>query len=276
MGAQGRRRRALPRVVRVAHASQPQPGRGAHRFPRGPKELDVSDVLSAVRVPTLIMPRPSQPGPAYYIAERIRGATVVELPPFDGHYTWVDDDAHQATMEATRDFISRLTERGEAERVLATVLFTDIVGSTELASRLGDSGWRALLERHHATVRRELSRFQGRELDTAGDGFFATFDGPARAVHAAAAIIDALQILDLEIRAGVHTGECEVSDGKIVGVAVSIGARIASLAKPGEVLVSSTVQDLVAGSGLRFEDRGEHTLKGVREPWRVFAYAKPE
>ena len=251
------------------------PGAALTAF-RAAKELDVSDVLSAVRVPTLIMPRPSQPGPAYYIAERIRGATVVDLPPFEGQYTWADDEAHRATMEATRDFVSGLTQRGEAERVLATVLFTDIVGSTELASRLGDSAWRALLERHHATVRRELARFQGRELDTAGDGFFAAFDGPARAVRAATTIVDALRAQDLEIRAGLHTGECEVSDGKIVGVAVSIGARIASLAGPGEVLVTSTVKDLVAGSGLRFEDRGERELKGIQEPWRVFAVREPE
>ena len=248
------------------------PGAALTSF-RTAKELDVSDVLAAVRVPTLIMPRPSQPGPGHYTAERVRGATVVELPSFEGIYTWVDDAAHRATMEATRDFVLRLTERGEVERVLATVLFTDIVGSTELASHLGDSGWRALLERHHATVRRELARFQGRELDTAGDGFFATFDGPARAVRAAIAIRESLEALDLEIRAGVHTGECEVSDGKIVGVAVSVGARIASLAGPGEVLVSSTVKDLVAGSGLRFDDRGEHQLKGLAEPWRVFAAA---
>jgi class 3 adenylate cyclase len=251
------------------------PGAALTAF-RTAMELDVGDVLSAVRVPTLIMPRPSQPGPAFYMAERIRGATVVELPPFDGQYTWVADEAHEATMAATRDFVSRLSERTEMERVLATVLFTDIVRSTELASRLGDSGWRTLLERHHATVRRELARFQGRELDTAGDGFFASFDGPARAVRAATAIVESLRALDLEIRAGLHTGECEVSDGKIVGVAVSIGARIASLAGPGEVLVSSTVKDLVAGSGLRFEDRGEHELKGIQEPWRVFAVRETE
>jgi class 3 adenylate cyclase len=155
--------------------------------------------------------------------------------------------------------------------VLATILFTDIVGSTELASRLGDSAWRDLLQQHHAIVRRELAGFQGRELDTAGDGFFATFDGPARAVQAASSIRDALGPLELEIRAGLHTGECEVSDGKIVGVAVSIGARISSLAAPGEVLVSSTVKDLVAGSGLRFDDRGEHQLKGIADAWRLFA-----
>lgn len=238
------------------------------------RDLDVTDVLSAVRVPTLIMPRPSEPGPGHYVAERIRSATLVALPSFDGLYTWVDDDAHLATMKATREFVSGLTSHGEAERVLATVLFTDIVGSTEIASRLGDSAWRALIERHHAIIRRELARFQGRELDTAGDGFFAVFDGPARAVRAATAIGGSLHALDLEIRAGVHTGECEVSDGKIVGVAVSIGARIASLADPGEILVSRTVKDLVAGSGLMFDDRGDKTLKGISDPWRLFALRK--
>jgi class 3 adenylate cyclase len=237
-------------------------------------ELDVSDVLGAVRVPTLVIPRPALPGPGHYAAARIRGAEVVELPGLAGIYTWVDDEAHRATMEATTRFVSRLTRRGGSERVLATVLFTDIVDSTGLASRLGDSAWRELLERHHAIVRRELARFQGRELDTAGDGFFAAFDGPARAVLAASAIRDSLRELELEIRAGLHTGECEVSDDKIAGIAVSIGARISSLAAPGEVLVSSTVKDLVAGSGLQFEDRGEHHLKGIPEAWRLFAAAR--
>jgi class 3 adenylate cyclase len=236
-------------------------------------ELDVTDVLSAVRVPTLVISRPSVPGPARYLAERLREAEIVELRSGTGVYTWVDDDAHAATMKATERFIERLTGRTRPERVLTTILITDIVGSTELAARLGDSAWRALLERHHAAVRLELARFQGRELDTAGDGFFAAFEGPARAVQAAAAIRDSLRELGLEIRAGVHTGECEVSDGKVAGVAVSIGARISSLAAPGEVLVSSTVKDLVAGSGLRFEDRGEHQLKGISDPWRVFAAA---
>jgi class 3 adenylate cyclase len=246
------------------------PGAAVTSF-RAAMELDVSDVLAAVRVPALVLPRPSLPGPGHYAAERIRGATVVELPELEGIYTWVDDEAHEATMEATRNFVSHLRERAAAERVLATILFTDIVGSTELASRLGDSGWRGLLQRHHTVVRRELARFQGQELDTAGDGFFAAFDGPARAVRAATAIRDSLRALDVEIRAGLHTGECEVSDGKMLGVAVSIGARIASLAGPGEVLVSSTVKDLVAGSGLHFEDRGEHALKGIADPWRLFA-----
>jgi len=249
------------------------PGAALTAF-RTAMELDVSDVVSAVRVPTLVIPLPSLPGPGHYLASRIRGAEIVELPELSGLYTWVDDDAHGATMEATATFISRLEKRDRSERVLATILFTDIVGSTELASRLGDSAWRDLLESHHAIVRRELARFQGRELDTVGDGFFAAFDGPARAVLAASAIRDSLRTLELEIRAGLHTGECEVSDGKIAGIAVSIGARISSLAAPGEVLVSSTVKDLVAGSGLQFEDRGEHHLKGVPEAWRLFAAAR--
>jgi class 3 adenylate cyclase len=249
------------------------PGAALTSF-RAAMELDVSDVLSAVRVPTLVIPRPSLPGPGHYTAARIRGSQVVELPGLAGVYTWVDDEAHRATMEATTRFVSQLTRSGGSERVLATVLFTDIVDSTGLASRLGDSAWRELLQRHHAIVRRELARFQGRELDTAGDGFFAAFDGPARAVLAASAIRDSLRTLELEIRAGLHTGECEVSDGKIAGIAVSIGARISSLAAPGEVLVSSTVKDLVAGSGLQFEDRGEHHLKGVPEAWRLFAAAR--
>jgi class 3 adenylate cyclase len=236
-------------------------------------ELDVRDVLGAVRVPTLVLPRPAVPGPGHYIAARIRGSEVVELPPLRGIYTWVDDEAHRATMDATSEFISRLRAGRQSERVLATVLFTDIVGSTELAGRLGDGAWRELLERHHAIVRRELARFHGRELDTAGDGFFASFDGPARAVQAAAALREPLRAIGLEIRAGLHTGEFEVSDGKIVGIAVSIGARISSLAGPGEVLVSSTVKDLVAGSGLRFDDRGEHQLKGILEAWHLFALA---
>ena len=249
------------------------PGAALTSF-RAAMELDVSDVLAAVRVPTLILPRPSLPGPGHFTAERIRGAELVVLPELRGVYTWVDDEAHRATMEATAGFVSRLARHGSSERVLATILFTDIVGSTEMAARMGDSVWRELLQRHHTVVRRELARYQGRELDTAGDGFFAAFDGPARAVQAASAIRDALLPLEIQIRSGLHTGECEVSDGKIAGIAVSIGARISSVAAPGEVLVSSTVKDLVGGSGLQFEDRGEHQLKGVPEAWRLFAVAR--
>jgi class 3 adenylate cyclase len=155
--------------------------------------------------------------------------------------------------------------------VLATVLFTDIVGATERAAALGDRRWRDLLEGHHAVVRRELGRFRGREIDTAGDGFLATFDGPARAVRCARSVSDGVHGLGLEVRAGLHTGEVELLDDKVSGLAVHIGARVAAAAGPGEVLVSSTVKDLVAGSGLRFEDRGAHALRGVPGEWRLFA-----
>jgi Adenylate cyclase, family 3 (some proteins contain HAMP domain) len=164
-------------------------------------------------------------------------------------------------------------EAPEPNRVLATVLFTDIVGSTERATELGDRRWRELLEAHHSTVRRQLERFRGRELDTAGDGFLASFDGPARAIRCASAAIDAVRGLGLEIRAGVHTGECEVAGDKLAGIAVHIGARVAGRAGPGEVLVSSTVRDLVAGSGLEFEDRGAAELKGVPGEWRLYRLA---
>jgi class 3 adenylate cyclase len=248
------------------------PGAALTAF-RAAMDLDVSDVLTAVRVPTLVMPRPSLPGPGYYAAERIRGTEVVELPPIKGVYTWVDDDAHEATMAATMRFVARRATTVGPERVLATVLFTDIVGSTETASRLGDAAWRELLGRHHAIVRRELARFSGVEIDTAGDGFFATFDGPARAVQSAQAIVSRVREVGLEVRAGVHTGEIETVDGKVGGIAVHIGARIGALAGPSEVLASSTVRDLTAGSGLVFEDNGEHVLKGVPDRWRLYRVA---
>lgn len=234
-------------------------------------EADVTDVLAAVRVPTLILTRPEGRDAARFVADRIRDARVVELEGLEGLFTWIDDEVHAATMRATGEFIAALARPAAHERVLATILFTDIVRSTETAAELGDAGWHDLLGRHHALVRRELARFHGEELDTAGDGFFARFDGPARAVQAATAIRDAIHELGIEVRAGVHTGECEIADGKVAGIAVAIGARIASLAEAGEVLVSSTVKDLVAGSGLRFEDRGARELKGVPGEWRVFA-----
>lgn len=233
-------------------------------------EVDVTDVLPAVRVPTLILARPTAPERARWMAKRIPGARLIELPWFEGIFTWVADEVHEATMRATGDFVRSLARSVTHERVLATILFTDIVGSTELAARLGDAAWSDLLARHRALVRRELARFHGVELDTAGDGFFATFDGPARAISAAIAIRDAMASLGIRIRAGLHTGECEVHDGKVTGIAVAVGARIAALAEGGEVLVSSTVRDLVAGSGVRFEARGDHELKGIPRAWTVF------
>jgi class 3 adenylate cyclase len=234
-------------------------------------EVDVTDVLSAVRVPTLILSRASQGERARWTAARIRRAQLVELPPFDDVFVWARDDIHDAAQQAIGAFVRSLSRADRHERVLTTILFTDIVGSTETSARLGDAAWRDLLERHHALVRREIGRYHGVELDTAGDGFFATFDGPARAVQAAAAIRDAVGDIGLQIRAGVHTGECELHDGKVAGIAVSVGARIASLAGSREVLVSSTVRDLVAGSGLAFTDRGMHELKGVPGEWQVLA-----
>lgn len=233
-------------------------------------EVDVTDVLAAVRVPTLVLSRPTAPERARWMAMRISGARLVELPWFDGIFTWIVDEVHEATMRATSEFIGSLARAANHRRVLTTILFTDIVGSTELAARLGDAAWRDLLVRHHALVRRELARFNGVELDTAGDGFFATFDGPARAISAALAIRDMVASIGIEIRAGLHTGECEVHDGKVTGIAVAIAARIAAMADRGDVLVSSTVRDLVAGSGMGFDQRGEHELKGVPGTWTLF------
>jgi class 3 adenylate cyclase/pimeloyl-ACP methyl ester carboxylesterase len=249
------------------------PGAAVTAF-RAAMELDVRDVLAAVRVPTLLLPRPSEPGPAHYLAARVRDAEVVDLPPFQGIYTWIDDESHDATIEATTEFSRRHGGGNPTEQVLVTILFTDIVGSTELMVRLGDAAWRDLLRQHHALVRRELARFNGRELDTAGDGFFAVFDGPARAVRAAAAIVRAVKTIGLNVRAGLHTGECEVSDGKVTGIAVSTGARICGLAAPGKVLVSGMVKDLVGGSELKFSDHGDHELKGVPGRRHLFELAE--
>jgi class 3 adenylate cyclase len=205
---------------------------------------------------------------ARYLAEHIAGAKYVELPGED-HFPWVGDV--EALLGEVEEFLTGVRRGPDIDRVLATVLFTDIVRSTERAAALGDRQWRDLLERHHSLVRRELSRFRGREIDTAGDGFFATFDGPARGIRCACAIRDAVTSLGIAIRAGLHTGECEVMNDKVSGIAVHIGARVAGKAEPSEVLVSSTVKDLVAGSGLQFTDRGIHKLKDVPGEWRLFA-----
>jgi len=255
----------------VAHMRRSlSPGAAVALF-RTTMESDVSSVLPAVRVPTLVLHRQSERGPAEYFAERIADARLVCLPGLRSVYTWVDDAAHALTMRTTEEFIAGLGRAGEPDRILATILFTDIVGSTQKATGLGDAAWRELLARHHAVVRGLLARYSGQELDTAGDGFFASFDGPGRAIACASAIRVEVRGLGLEIRAGLHTGECERVDGKLGGVSVSIGARVAALAEPGEVLVSSTVKDLVAGSEIEFEERGEHELRGVPGTWRLYA-----
>ena len=234
-------------------------------------EIDVRDVVPAVRVPTLIVHNVDDPvchvENARFLARTIPHARYVELPGGD-HVPWFDPDE---TLAEIREFLTGVREAPEPDRVLATVLFTDIVGSTERAAELGDRRWRELLENHHATIRRQLDRYRGREIDTAGDGFLASFDGPARAIRCARSAVDAVRGAGLEIRAGVHTGECEVVGDKLAGVAVHIGARVASKAGPGEVLVSGTVHDLVAGSGIGLQDRGSTELKGVPGEWRLYA-----
>jgi class 3 adenylate cyclase len=237
-------------------------------------DTDARAVLPMIAVPTLILHRAGDPfsGPDHgrYLAQHIRGARYVELS--GGDHLFFAEDADPLLAEI-QEFLTGVREGGEAERVLATVLFVDIVGSTEHAVRLGDRRWRDLLDAYYRAVRGELVRFRGREIDTAGDGLFAMFDGPARAIRCACAVRDAVRPLGLAVRVGVHTGECEVIGAKIGGLAVHIGARVTAAAGVGDVLVSSTVKDLVAGSGLRFEDRGTHALKGVPGDWRLFAVA---
>jgi class 3 adenylate cyclase len=237
--------------------------------------IDVRDVAPTVNVPTLILHSPRDQvcnvENARFLAREISGARYVELTGRD-HIPW--GDCMDEIVAHMREFLTGTREAPEPERALATILFTDIVDSTTRATNLGDKRWRDVLERHHETIRRELTRFRGRELDTAGDGFFASFDGPARAIRCAVAAVDAVRPLGIEIRAGVHTGECERFGDKLGGIAVHIGARVASAALPGEVLVSSTVKDLVSGSGIEFVDRGEHQLKGIPGTWRLFAAAQ--
>jgi class 3 adenylate cyclase len=234
-------------------------------------QIDVRPVLTAIRVPTLIIHRVGdlamKTEEARYMADHIEGARLV-LVPGDDHLPWVGDT--EPILDAMHEFLTGLPRAREIDRVLFTVLFTDIVGSTERAADIGDARWRELLLAHHKIVREELQRFSGIEVDTAGDGFLATFDGPARAVRCALSIVARVRDLGIEIRAGVHTGECELMDGHIAGIAVHIGARVAAAAGGSEVLVSSTVKDLVAGSGLRFEDLGIHHLKGVPDEWRLY------
>jgi len=235
------------------------------------REIDVRHVLSATRVPTLILHRTSDRvidvEHARYLAQHITGAKLIELPG-EVHSPWLGDRA--AVLDAVEQFLTGRRRAYEPERLLATVLFADIVGSTERAAAVGDNAWRELLEAFYARVREALQLYRGREISTTGDGFLAAFDGPARALRCAGAIRDRVHSLNLEVRCGVHTGECEVVGNDLAGIAVHIGARVAALAGPDEVLVSQTVRDLVAGSGLAFEERGAQKLKGVPDEWRLF------
>ena len=238
-------------------------------------DIDVRHVLPTVRVPTLVLHRTTdldvRVENGRYLAEHIPGARYVEFPEGDHLFNTGDTDA---LVDEIEEFLTGVRSDREPDRVLATVLFTDIAGSTERAVELGDRRWGELLDAHRTLVRRQLERFRGREIDTAGDGFFATFEGPARAVRCALAIAADVTELGIQVRAGLHTGEVEVRGDGVTGLALHIGARVMGLARAGEVLVSSTVRDLVAGAGIAFEDRGLHTLKGVPGEWRVLA-AKP-
>jgi len=243
----------------------------AYALTRMNGEIDARHALPAVGVPTLIIHRlGDQSLPvegSRYMADRIRGAKLVELPG-DDHLPWVGDQ--DEILDEVEGFLTGVRRGADPDRVLATVLFTDVVRSTEHAAELGDKRWSDLLATHHRAVRHELTQWRGTEIDTAGDGFLATFDGPARAVRCACAARDAVHELGIDIRAGLHAGEYEIFGSTIAGMTVHTGARIAALAGTGEVLVSSAVKDLVAGSGIEFEDRGDHELKGVPDRWRLY------
>ena len=235
---------------------------------------DVRPLLAQIRVPTLVLHRRDVTAPflevghGQYLGGQIPGAKYVELPGADALY-WVGDTA--AVLDEVEEFVTGVRGGQGAERVLATLLFTDIVGSTDRAAHLGDKRWRDLLDRHDQRVRTEIGRFRGREVNTVGDGFVATFDSPSRAIECAVSIRETLKASDIGVRAGIHTGEIEVRGNDVAGMAVHIGARVSTLARPGEVLVSSTVKDSVVGSSIEFEERGEHQLKGVPGAWRLFS-----
>ena len=239
-------------------------------------EIDIRGVLPAIHVPTLIMHRAGDArvnvAAGRYLAQHIDGARYVELPGKD-HLFYAGDS--QRIIDEIEEFLTGSRSHSETERALATLLFTDIVGSTERAASLGDREWRHLLETHHTCVRRELARFRGKEIKTLGDGFLATFDGPARGVRCAEAIRNSVRGLGLDVRSGLHTGEIEILPNDVGGIAVHVAARVAQLAGAGEVLTSSVLKDLVAGSGLSFEDRGMHSLKGLTDEIRIFAAGTP-
>jgi class 3 adenylate cyclase len=237
-------------------------------------EVDVRAVLPTIRVPTLVVHHTDDPivtpAKGRYLAENIPCAKYIELP---GRNMYLFVEPWRESFQEIAEFLTGHQPEVADDRVLATVLFTDIVDSTRRTAEMGDRDWHALLDAHDAVVRSQLSRFRGREVNTSGDGFLATFDGPQRAIRCAMAIRDAVQALGIQVRAGLHTGECEVRGDDIGGIGVHIGARVSVLAGPNEVLVSSTLRDLVIGSGLSFEDRGAHELKGVPGEWRLFAVA---
>lgn len=235
------------------------------------REIDVRHILPVTRVPTLVVHRTSDPvievGHARYLAQHIPGASLIELPGQD-HTPWLGDQ--DAIIDAVEHFLTGAHRAREPERVLATVLFADIVGSTQHVAAMGDKPWRKLLHEFYRRVRDVLQNYRGRQINTAGDGFLAAFEGPARAIRCANALNNSVQSLGLKVRCGIHTGECELIGDDLAGIALHIGSRVAGLAAPGEILVSQTVRDLVAGSGLAFQDRGIHQLKGVPEEWRLF------
>ena len=237
-------------------------------------QIDISNILSTVRVPTLVIhctgDKLVKVESGRFLAEHIPGARLLELPG-DDHFFFIHEQTAIKIGDAVEEFLTGTIAPVEGDRVLATVLFTDIVGSTARAEQLGDYRWHNLLDAHHTTVRRELARCRGKEVKSLGDGFLATFDGPARAVRCACAIAEAVRPLDIQIRSGLHTGEIEITDHDVQGIAVHIAWRVSALAGPGEVLVSRTVKDLVAGSGLRFDERGRHSLKGLQEPMDLYA-----
>jgi pimeloyl-ACP methyl ester carboxylesterase len=247
----------------------------AQAYYRVYSRIDLRSILPSIRVPTLVMQRREDvfrdPGHSQYLADHIPRARLVELSGVD-HLPYVGDA--DAILEEVQEFLTGVRPLPDHDRVLATVLFTDIVGSTDRASFLGDRDWKELLDRHHAVTRQALRAFRGVEIGTRGDGFLATFDGPARAIRCAEAIVDAVRGIGVDVRVGIHTGEIELMGDDVGGIAVHIGARVTELAGPSQILVSRTVKDLVAGSGIEFEDRGSHALKGVSGQWHLFAVAR--
>ncbi len=235
-------------------------------------QTDVRSILAEVQAPTLVIQRTDNrygdPGSGHYLTEHIAGARCVDLPGGDVFY-WIGDTA--TMLDEIEEFLTGVRSGSATERILATVLFTDIVGSTDRAAKLGDGQWRDLLDRHDQSVRTQLDRYRGHEVKTVGDGFVATFDSPGRAIECALAIRETLGALGITVRAGIHTGEIELRGDDVAGMAVHIGARVSATAGPGEVVVSSTVKDLVVGSNVAFVERGEHELKGVPGSWRLFA-----